>query len=68
MSDIALLGIGVAVFLVTAAIFWALLPRGGQYHRWVGTEWEPYISVAICSGVALSFTMILSSVLNLIAS
>ena len=54
---------GIVVFLVTAAVFWALLPRGSMRHRWVDTEWEPYISVAICSGVALSFTLTLSGVL-----
>jgi hypothetical protein len=59
---------GVAVFLATGAVFWALLPRGDQRHRFVDTEWEPYISVAICAGVALSFTMTLSGVLNLLGT
>jgi hypothetical protein len=59
---------GVIVFVITAAVFWALLPRGGQRHRWVDTAWEPYISVAICAGVALSFTMILSGVLNMVGT
>ncbi|TMJ69372.1 MAG: hypothetical protein E6G80_13765 [Alphaproteobacteria bacterium] len=59
---------GIVVFLVTAAVFWALLPRGGNRHRWVDTEWEPYISVALCSGVALAFTMTLSGVLNLMGT
>jgi len=59
---------GIVVFLVTAAVFFALLPRSGNRHRWVDTEWEPYISVAICSGVALSFTMTLSGVLNLLGT
>jgi hypothetical protein len=59
---------GIVVFLVTGAVFWALLPRGGNRHRWVDTEWEPYISVAICSGVALSFTMTLSGVLALLGA
>jgi len=59
---------GIVTFVVTAAIFWALLPRGGQLHRWVETEWEPYISVAICSGVALAFTMTLSGVLNILGT
>jgi hypothetical protein len=59
---------GIVVFIVTGAVFWALLPRGGKTHRFVNTEWEPYISVAICSGVALAFTMMLSSVLNLLGS
>jgi hypothetical protein len=57
---------GIMVFLLTAAVFFALLPRGGKRHRWVDTEWEPYISVAICAGVALSFTMTLSGLLDVI--
>jgi len=61
----ALLISGIAVLVVTAAVFIALLPRGENRHRWVDTEWEPYISVALCAGVALSFTMTLSGVLNL---
>jgi hypothetical protein len=59
---------GVVVFVVTVGAFLALLPRGDKLHRWANTEWEPYISVALCSGVALSFTMILSGVLNLVGS
>jgi hypothetical protein len=59
---------GVVVFGVTGSVFWALLPRGEKLHRWVNTEWEPYISVAICSGVALGFTMVLSGLLNLLGT
>jgi len=33
-------------------------------HRFVGTEWEPYIGVAFCSAVALGFTMLLAGILN----
>jgi hypothetical protein len=62
----ALLIAGIVVFAMTAGVFIALLPRGDVRHRWVDTEFEPYISVAICAGVALSFTMTLSGVLNLI--
>ncbi len=64
----ALMIAGIVVFIVTGAIFWALLPRGGRKHRFVNTELEPYISVALCAGVALSFTMILSGLLNLLAT
>jgi hypothetical protein len=63
-----LLASGIAVFIVTAVVFWSLLPRGGLLHRFVGTEWEPYVSVALCSGVALAFTMMLSGALNLLAA
>jgi hypothetical protein len=59
---------GVTVFVLTAGVFWALLPRGGKLHRFANTELEPYISVAICAGVALSFTMILSSTLNFLGN
>ena len=59
---------GILVFIITGAVFWALLPRHGKHHRWVDTELEPYISVAICSGVALAFTMTLSGALQLMGS
>ena len=59
---------GIVVLLITVGAFWALLPRGEKRHRWVETEWEPYISVALCSGVALAFTMTLSGMLNLLGT
>jgi hypothetical protein len=58
---------GVVVFLITAALFWVCLPRGGKTHRFVGTELEPYVAVAFCTGFALSFTMLLSGAINLMA-
>ena len=59
---------GIAVFFITGGAFWALLPRGEKLHRWTNTEFEPYISVAICAGVALSFTMMLSGVFSLMGT
>ena len=59
---------GLATFVVTGAILWFLMPRDGKMHRWVNTELEPYISVALCSGFALAFTMTLSGVLGLLSS
>jgi hypothetical protein len=56
---------GVIVFVLTAIVFWYCLPRDGKLHRFVDTEWEPYVGVAFCSAVALGFTMILSGALNL---
>ena len=56
---------GVVVFVLTAIVFWYCLPRDGKLHRFVDTEWEPYVGVAFCSAVALGFTMILSGALNL---
>jgi hypothetical protein len=66
MSDTIVLISGVAVFLITAGIFWYCLPGpDGKVYRLADTEFEPYIGVAFCSGIALSFTMILSSQINL---
>ena len=59
---------GIVVFVATGAVFWSLLPHDDKRHRWVDTEWEPYISVALCSGVALGFTMTLSGVLNMLGT
>jgi hypothetical protein len=61
-----LLTSGVVVFILTAITFWYSLPRGGISHRFVDTEWEPYIGVAFCAAIALAFTMILAGGLNLI--
>ena len=55
---------GVAVFVLTAIVFWYCLPRDGKLHRFVGTEFEPYVGVAFCSAVALSFTLMLSGVID----
>ena len=63
--DAILLISGLVVMLVTVGAFWFLLPRGDKIHRWADTEWEPYIAVALCAGVALSFTMVLSGILDL---
>ncbi len=59
---------GLVVLAVTGVIFWALLPRGGRVHRLVGTEWEPYVSVALCTGIALAFTLSLSGALSLVGN
>ena len=64
----ALLISGVVVFVLTAIVFWYCLPRDGKLHRFVDTEWEPYVGVAFCSAVALGLTMMLSGVLNLLGT
>lgn len=66
MYDATLLIVGLVVFAITAGLFVYCLPRGGKMHRFVGTEFEPYVAVAFTAGVALSFTMLLSAVLDLI--
>ena len=64
----ALLVTGVVVFVLTAIVFWYCLPRDGRFHRFVDTEWEPYVGVAFCSAVALGLTMMLSGVLNMLGT
>jgi hypothetical protein len=54
---------GLATFVVTGVAFWLLRPKGERLHRWANTEWEPYIAVALCGGVALGFTMSLSGLI-----
>ena len=56
---------GTVALAVTIAAFVALLPRGGKLHRWADTPWEPYVAVTLCSGVALTFTLLLSGVIDL---
>jgi hypothetical protein len=55
---------GVAVLVVTAAVFAALLPRGGKTYRLAGTEFEPYVGVAFTAAVALGCTMALSGAIT----
>jgi len=55
---------GAAALVVTALLFWILLPRGGRRHRFVETELEPYVAVLLTGLIALSFTMILAGVLQ----
>ncbi len=59
---------GVIVFVLTAVVFWYCLPRDGKLHRFVDTEWEPYVGVAFCSAVALGLTLMLSGVLNFLGT
>jgi hypothetical protein len=55
---------GLVALALTVVLFWVLLPRGGRTHRFVGTEFEPYVAVLLTAMVALSFTMILSGILQ----
>jgi hypothetical protein len=59
-----LLVTGILVLLLTAVVFFSCLPRGGKRHRFVDTEFEPYVAVGICAGVALGFSMALSAFLG----
>ena len=59
---------GIVVLVITVVVFIAFLPRGDKLHRFVGTEFEPYIGVAFCSATALGLTLTLSGVLNLLST
>jgi hypothetical protein len=55
---------GLVVLVVTAAVFVALMPRGGSTYRLAGTEFEPYVGVAFTAAVALGCTMALSGAIT----
>lgn len=65
MNPAYLFAFGVVTSAITAATFWACLPRGDKLHRFVGTELEPYVALFFTAMVALSFTLLLSGALNL---
>ncbi len=65
MNPTYLFAAGMATAAFTAVTFWAALPRGGKYHRFVGTELEPYTALFFAALVALAFTLILSGAINL---
>lgn len=52
--------LGSALFLAGAGLFWQALPRHGGVRWFVGTQWEPYVAVAITSVAGLGFTFVLS--------
>ncbi len=57
---------GAVTLIVTIFAFAALLPRGGRMHRFVDTELEAYVAVALTAMVALSFTLLLSGALSML--
>jgi hypothetical protein len=59
------LSVGAIIFVVAVALFWYSLPRGGKTNRFVGTALEPYVVVAFCVGIGLSFILMLSGVIAL---
>src|SRR6267142_7023594 len=44
--EMVLVAGGGVVLAVTSGLFWFCLPRGGETHRFVDTELEPYVAVA----------------------
>ena len=58
---------GLALVLVSALLFWRLLPRNGECHRLVQTMWAPYISIGFTAGFAFGIAMMVSGVVQLFA-
>jgi hypothetical protein len=52
--------IGAVIFVLTSLLFWRSLPSGGRTARFIGTELEPYVSVAIVLGITIGTLMTLS--------
>jgi hypothetical protein len=57
IAGAVLLGLG-------STLFWYMLPRGGQRHRFVDTELEPYDGVAFTSAIAVALTLMLSGAID----
>jgi TRAP-type mannitol/chloroaromatic compound transport system permease large subunit len=65
INPLYLFAAGLVAISITGALFWRALPSGGKMHRFVGTEWEPYTALFFTTGVAISFTLLLSGAINL---
>ena len=61
-----LLVAGIVALVAALGLFFVLLPRGGRVHRFVDTELEPYVAVAITALLALAFTLLLSGAMTAI--
>ncbi|MFN3658345.1 MAG: hypothetical protein ACK4UO_13925 [Pseudolabrys sp.] len=53
---------GAAMFAAAVVVLRQILPRNGQPHRLVATFLEPLVAIAICAGLGLGFTLILSGI------
>jgi hypothetical protein len=65
--DIGLIGKefgGIALVAVSVLVLWLSKPRHGKTAKFVGTQYEPYIVVLICTGLGLGLMMILSGILQ----
>jgi hypothetical protein len=58
------MAVGVIVLALGGILFWYMLPRGGKRHRFVETEFEPYIGVAFTSAAAVGATLMLSGAID----
>lgn len=50
--------IGGVIFLLTALMFWRILPRNGKVHPLVGTRWEPYVALLFVGGFGAAAGML----------
>jgi hypothetical protein len=56
--------LGVTILVVGALLFWWCLPRNEKTHRFVDTEFEPYVAVAFCAAVALGCSLLLAGAIE----
>jgi hypothetical protein len=57
---------GVALVLLSAAAFFYSLPRGGKLARFVGSQWEGYIVVAMIAGLGVGVMLVISGATQLL--
>jgi hypothetical protein len=55
---------GGVLLVLGTALFLYMMPRNGMFHRFVGTELEPYIGVAFTAATAIALTLILSGAID----
>ena len=56
--------IGIIALVVFGTALYYSMPRGGKTARFVGSEWEGYIVVAMISGIATGAILTVSSLIN----
>jgi hypothetical protein len=56
--------IGIIALVVFGAALYYSIPRGGKTARFVGSEWEGYIVVAMISGIAMGAILTVSSLIS----
>ncbi len=61
---ILILGIGIFALSIGAIVF--SLPRGGRTARFVGSEWEGYVVVAMIGSACIGLIMTVAGLMRLV--
>jgi hypothetical protein len=61
-----MLVLGLVAFGVTLVLFKLSLPREGKVRWFIGTQWEPYVAVAITLALVISLGLAGAGVMGLV--